>query len=949
MEYIVQKFWKLWKKADKTYLLYTSFFIVLCEFFLFLFSYYGKSLVWYSDGLTQSVPNLIYLREWVREIVKNLLFNHRLVIPTWDMSIGLGEGIFSTVGMRPSSWLFVFWPNDSVESYYQFRTVISMYLSGIFFIVLCKKREFPKINIVFASICYVFSTYALVYCVRQPMFFDFFMYFPLMCFGIERILKKEKPTPFIVAVFLLGISYFYSLYFMTIFAFIYAVIRYWNINKKIEIKPFFQTVLYTGLQYLKGIGLACFVIIPLLLKAANSGRGDNNAVYNLIAFSKTYYVELFSNIVDNSDIGSQGYLGLYTFIIISIIYIVMKWREEKIAISVIGAGAISLLIPLCSFVLNGFAGINQRWLFIFTFAGCYLIACNLNKFLKLTKQELFRFLCIASVVIGVLFAWKLYTADEDFSGLVFLLILLIVIMVANVFRLRKKTTWLLLLTMLVVETGYKMTDIVFYEKENQAVQYVDQGGVDKELTNSAISGLQIDVPNNVRVDAIYKSKSSKYKHKNYGYRAGLNGFSSYFSLTNSNVINFVNELGNSQLYGEFLIFDFDNRAALYNLGAVEYVVSDEVNNYWVPYGYEKIDETEVTYPEGNTSTVETYQNTHQLPLAYAYTSTISKDTWGSLSLNQREQAFLQGAVVEEKLSLPETTLNFDSTVLLTTEQIKEQLLEMYPTEKNERQAIEVYDDKFIVKVANAKMTFTIPKTYNSETYFNWTGAEFVGTSSLEYEDYLMGKNSKMITIRTFRKKNKFAELAEAATFTTDFNGVKKDTTLLASSNQYFVGEKDVLVNLGYAEENNETITIRFSGVGEYYYDDLEIVSQPMDNFTSYIDEIKSNGEFEVEIENGNIYCDAKMNKDGVACIAVPFDVGWTVYVDGEETDSFLVNEMYTGIMLSEGLHKIEMVYRTPGLNIGILISVVTVLVLFSIVILKILIKKRGKRSYVSRA
>ena len=58
---------------------------------------------------------------------------------------------------------------------------------------------------------------------------------------------------------------------------------------------------------------------------------------------------------------------------------------------------------------------------------------------------------------------------------------------------------------------------------------------------------------------------------------------------------------------------------------------------------------------------------------------------------------------------------------------------------------------------------------------------------------------------------------------------------------------------------------------------------------------------------------------------IPSQKGWTLYVDGEETPLYTTDVCYMGAPVSSGDHEIRLVYRTPGLNAGALVSGVCLL------------------------
>lgn len=52
-------------------------------------------------------------------------------------------------------------------------------------------------------------------------------------------------------------------------------------------------------------------------------------------------------------------------------------------------------------------------------------------------------------------------------------------------------------------------------------------------------------------------------------------------------------------------------------------------------------------------------------------------------------------------------------------------------------------------------------------------------------------------------------------------------------------------------------------------------------------------------------------------VSVPYSEGWQAYVDGEEENICKVNHFGMGLLLEQGEHRIEFVYHTPYLRMGI--------------------------------
>ena len=55
----------------------------------------GKTLIVDSDGWRQHFAAFVYLGQYGREVARTLLTTHKLVLPQWDFSIGLGSDVLT--------------------------------------------------------------------------------------------------------------------------------------------------------------------------------------------------------------------------------------------------------------------------------------------------------------------------------------------------------------------------------------------------------------------------------------------------------------------------------------------------------------------------------------------------------------------------------------------------------------------------------------------------------------------------------------------------------------------------------------------------------------------------------------------------------------------------------------------------------------------------------------
>ncbi len=73
--------------------------------------------------------------------------------------------------------------------------------------------------------------------------------------------------------------------------------------------------------------------------------------------------------------------------------------------------------------------------------------------------------------------------------------------------------------------------------------------------------------------------------------------------------------------------------------------------------------------------------------------------------------------------------------------------------------------------------------------------------------------------------------------------------------------------------------------------------------------------------------------DGVLYTSIPYDGGWTAYVDGEETEVTSIKDAFLCIPVIAGNHEITLKYSPPGFVAGVAISAASILILAAIWIL----------------
>ena len=125
------------------------------------------------------------------------------------------------------------------------------------------------------------------------------------------------------------------------------------------------------------------------------------------------------------------------------------------------------------------------------------------------------------------------------------------------------------------------------------------------------------------------------------------------------------------------------------------------------------------------------------------------------------------------------------------------------------------------------------------------------------------------------------------------------------------------ITITYKENQSNPVPVRVYTCSDEEYKDVyqKLASSQMGN---------------VKADGNHVSGQIQVNQPGTLLLTIPYDEGWTVKVDGEETETYRVGDALTGVDLTEGDHVIEMNFTPAGLWRGSMISVICIgLYLFS--------------------
>ena len=127
--------------------------------------------------------------------------------------------------------------------------------------------------------------------------------------------------------------------------------------------------------------------------------------------------------------------------------------------------------------------------------------------------------------------------------------------------------------------------------------------------------------------------------------------------------------------------------------------------------------------------------------------------------------------------------------------------------------------------------------------------------------------------------------------------------------------------------------ITFPKEGIYSFDSMNIVCQPMNEYKAMCDVLKENVLENINLGEDLVTGTVSLDSDKILCLTIPYEKGWNLYVDGEETEILHANTMFMGVLLDAGEHTIVLEYHTYRAKWGILISIAGIAAFAAVIII----------------
>ena len=357
--------------------------LITCAVIVFIYVFkgiwpFGANRIDYFDNMQQVAPLYAHLWDWM----------HGKASLWFDWYTGFGTNVSMSISafsmLSPFNLLLYLFPRTLILESISVLTLVKMiFMAVAMYAYINKKYNSLSYNMkVVFSLMYTFCGYTVLYGSCFTPWMDIVALFPLLMLAYENMMQTGKKLFYIIMVAIIFIINYYlgamSLVYISLISGVYVLLM----SKKEKIKEHAWNL---GIGTVAGLGLSCFVLVPVMMQLSGSQRGGSGQgiVSQYIGWIKSAIIS------DGQMAAFQRWMMLYgmAFAAAVIIMGLKKFKEEKNTIRYMIS---LLLISLLPIVVEG---INLMWHFGsyngYTLRNGYIVAFTLITVAAYFAQRMF--------------------------------------------------------------------------------------------------------------------------------------------------------------------------------------------------------------------------------------------------------------------------------------------------------------------------------------------------------------------------------------------------------------------------------------------------------------------------------------------------------------------------------------------------------------------------------
>lgn len=813
------------------------------------------------------------------KVVREKLVTGGSFLYTWTTGMGTNFlSLISYYAMSPLNWISAFFSDEQSRDVMMYLLTAKIGFCGMSFSLFLRytfKRS--DLSLVAFSTMFALSSYMLGY-YWNVMWFDTIALFPLVMMGVVAICREGKWKLFTIALALSLISNYYIGYFtclFTILAFAAGIICEGK-----NIKDFFYKLWIIARSAVIGIALGGFVLLPAYYGLKLSYSANNTFPQEHEFYEK--WTDIFANTLSFSPPAMKEGLpnfacGMLALVLLGVYLISpkIKIRERICTIIMLAFIAVSCNLNILNYIWHGFHFTNMipyRFAFIFSFI---LIAAAYRAIDTMLTHGIKIYQLIAMPVIPavVLYLNKLAKAEEFTAALD-----------GDWNFIRKSAVFAL------VFIGIFVAGKFIPKKFNRIIAY------------SVSLMLCITVINEGYMNAELGVKT-----------VGNSGYDSYPDKYNTvqDIFNYIDENDDELFYRTEMKSTYSlNDGSLYGYNGVSQFSSSanvNVTKFMKRMGLYGSEAGNRYYYRNSTPVTNAF-----LGIKYIISKTgkILSDPYAL------EEYYGIGNITASKnnFALP---LGF-----MVSDDIKKADMVMYGNPYE-------YQNEIIKLATGIKENIYTPQPVSLADYGN------LKVKKNKYGNYSYEKDKSNNSTSALTFSYNGVENASLYGYIGNGSGTTANVISQGMGIESNIDIKDYSITfpMGMPESNLKS-EIKINPQTDKDRGTIIVMAYALDHtlwenaYAQLSDETLDITEFSDAEIKGNI----KVLNDGVMYFSIPYEKGWSVYVDGKKAETFDVMSAMLGIELESGEHTIELKYIPEGFTAGVCATggAVLLFVIFSV-------------------
>lgn len=357
--------------------------LITCAVIVFIYVFkgiwpFGANRIDYFDNMQQVAPLYAHLWDWM----------HGKASLWFDWYTGFGTNVSMSISafsmLSPFNLLLYLFPRTLILESISILTLVKMiFMAVAMYAYINKKYNSLSYNMkVVFSLMYTFCGYTVLYSSCFTPWMDIVALFPLLMLAYENMMQTGKKLFYIIMVAIIFIINYYLGAMSLVYIFLISGAYVLLMSKKEKIKEHAWNL---GIGTVAGLGLSCFVLVPVMMQLSGSQRGGSGQ-----GIVSQYIGWIRSAIISDGQMAAfQRWMMLYgmAFAAAVIIMGLKKFKEEKNTIRYMIS---LLLISLLPIVVEG---INLMWHFGsyngYTLRNGYIVAFTLITVAAYFAQRMF--------------------------------------------------------------------------------------------------------------------------------------------------------------------------------------------------------------------------------------------------------------------------------------------------------------------------------------------------------------------------------------------------------------------------------------------------------------------------------------------------------------------------------------------------------------------------------